>query len=130
MKNSITIIKTTKQYADYIARLFDLLESEPERGSAAFDEMELLALVVAEYEKKLPQVALPTQLEAIKFAMEQRRYTQGDLGNLIGSRSRASEILGGRRKLTITQINLLHQHWHIPLESLMNTGALKVKKLA
>jgi HTH-type transcriptional regulator/antitoxin HigA len=53
--------------------------------------------------------------------MEQAGYTQADLARLLGSRSRASEILAGRRGLTMEQARRLHAEWHIPAEALIQS---------
>jgi HTH-type transcriptional regulator / antitoxin HigA len=63
----------------------------------------------------------PEPVEAIKFHMEQNRLKQRDLAEVIGSASRASEVLGRRRPLTIDMIRSIHGQWGIPLESLVGT---------
>ena len=61
---------------------------------------------------------LQTPIEAIKFRMEQEGLKQKDLVNIVGSKSRVSEILNKKRKLTIEMIRNLHTRLHIPVESL------------
>ena len=58
-------------------------------------------------------------VDAIQAVMEFKRYSQSDLAQLLGSRSRASEILNRKRGLTMEQARLLHEHWHVPAESLI-----------
>ena len=65
---------------------------------------------------------------AIRFRMDQRGYTQADLGRLLGSRSRASEILSGSRALTTVMIEKLHREWGIPAAALLGSGAAPVKR--
>jgi HTH-type transcriptional regulator / antitoxin HigA len=58
-------------------------------------------------------------VEAIKFRMEQMGMTQTDLANIVGQKSRASEILSRKRKLSLDMIRQLHQQLHIPTEVLV-----------
>ena len=60
--------------------------------------------------------------DAIRFAMEQRGYTQADLSRVLGSRSRASEIMKGKR-LSVAQIRRLHEAWKIPADLLIREAA-------
>lgn len=62
---------------------------------------------------------VPTSVEAIKFRMEQRGLTRTDLARMLGSKSRASEILSGKRKLTVGMMKVLHRELGVPAESLL-----------
>jgi|SRR5580658_263038 HTH-type transcriptional regulator/antitoxin HigA len=84
-------------------------------GSPEGDYMDALATLVDAYERTRWPVERSTPLEMLKFCMEQNDYTQTDLAKLLGSRSRASEILSGKRDLTLDQIRVISKRWHIPV---------------
>ncbi|MDR3509686.1 MAG: helix-turn-helix domain-containing protein [Caulobacteraceae bacterium] len=86
--------------------------------------MDALATLVDRYERQRWPIEAITPLEAIKFAMEQNGYTQSDLATLLESRSRASEILAGKRGLTLEQIRLVSKHWHVPVAALVGAFEL------
>jgi HTH-type transcriptional regulator / antitoxin HigA len=62
---------------------------------------------------------MPDPVEAIKFRMEQLNYNQTDLANIFGIKSRASEILNKKRKLSLEMIRQLHSKLNIPTEVLI-----------
>lgn len=76
----------------------------------------LLALIGA-YEQKHWAIKAPHSVIAIREVMAPRNYTQSDLATLLGSRSRASEILNRKRPITLEQARLLHERWQIPAEA-------------
>jgi HTH-type transcriptional regulator/antitoxin HigA len=80
--------------------------------------------LVEKYENEAFPLEAPSPLDAILFRMEQANYTQADLAKLLGSRSRASEIMHGSiKRLSITQIRRLHDVWRIPAEALIRDVA-------
>lgn len=99
-----------------------LWDAQP--GSPEHDELEVLAVLVSAYEDAHWPVLPADAVEAIKFHMEQNGYRQKDLAAVIGSVSRASEILNRRRPLTVEMIKAIHAAWSIPLESLIGADAL------
>jgi len=90
-----------------------------EDGTPEGDELDILVTLVERYEAKRYPMPKATPLEVLKFMMEQNDRTQRDLAELFRSRSRASEILGGKRELTLGQIRLLSARWHIPAAALV-----------
>jgi HTH-type transcriptional regulator / antitoxin HigA len=102
-----------------IEALWDAAEGSPEAA-----ELDALATLVEHYEDKRWPVAVVEPLSALTFAMEQQGLAQADLAALLGSRSRASEILSGKRALTLDQIRLIAHHWHVPVSLLV--GRLEV----
>jgi HTH-type transcriptional regulator/antitoxin HigA len=115
-------IRPIHNEADYDAALADInqyFENEPERGTPEGDRFEILLALIGAYEQKHWRIAAPDAIGAIREIMALRHYTQSDLADLLGSRSRASEILNRRRGLTMEQARLLHERWHIPAESLI-----------
>ena len=81
--------------------------------------MDLLVTLVESYEMKLFPIAPPDPVDAIKFRMEQMGMTKADLVQYLGSQSRVSEILNGRRKLTLGMIKSLYKGLKIPAEILL-----------
>ena len=82
--------------------------------------MEILSLLVERYEHEFSPMVAPDPIEAIKFRMEQMNLKQTDIAPLFGGKIRASEVLNGKRPLTLKMISLLHKYLRIPLESLMS----------
>ena len=112
-----TIIKTEKQYNEAIERIDELFDAKP--NTKEFDELELLAMLVDAYEDKHYHIEAPTPIEAIKFRMEQQGLKRTDLIPFLGTRSRVSEILSGKRKLTVNMMRNLYQNLGVPAESLL-----------
>jgi HTH-type transcriptional regulator / antitoxin HigA len=115
----VKVIKTKKEHAGALTRVYQLMQAEPRAGSAELEELELLALLVAAYEDKHLPVPPPDPIEAIKFRIEQLGLKESDLGKLLGSRQRRSDIFSGRRKLSLSMIRSLHRHLRIPAEILI-----------
>ena len=111
------ILKTNKEYQKALERLDKIFDAI--KGSSEADELELLSLLIEQYEDKHFPLNLPDPIEAIKFRMEQMGYTQTDLANAIGLKSRASEILNRKRKLTLDMIRSLNERMNIPIELLV-----------
>jgi HTH-type transcriptional regulator/antitoxin HigA len=88
-------------------------------GSANSDELEVLSILVKEYELVHYPVAYPNPLEAIRFRMEQMNLSESELSNILGNRSRKSEILSGKRKLSLSMIRKLTEMLNIPAEVLI-----------
>ncbi|MGH6984495.1 MAG: helix-turn-helix domain-containing protein [Stellaceae bacterium] len=123
-------IRPIRNEAGYDAALKEIeryFEREPERSTPEADRFDLLALVIEDYEDRHWPIETPDPVEAIKFRMEQKGFERADLAKLIGSRSRASEILNRRRRLTIDLIWKLSRKWGIPAESLIKPYKLKTK---
>jgi HTH-type transcriptional regulator/antitoxin HigA len=119
MMTKINIIRDEAGYAEALAAFEAYFDNEPEIGSDDGDRFELLGLLLAKYEQEHFPPPRTGPVEAIRFAMDRRGQRQSDLADLLGSRSRASEILNGRRELTLPQIRLLSKVWGIPAEALI-----------
>ncbi len=111
------VIKSEKDYQVALKRLDVIFDSK--KGSKNGDELELLSLLIDNYEKEKFPLDLPDPIEAIKFRMEQLGYNQKDLSDVIGLKSRVSEILNRKRKLTLDMIRKLHEVLGIPTEVLI-----------
>lgn len=113
------LIKNSKDHATALKRLEELMMADPKPGSPGDDELELLAFLIEDYEKRTVKIPAATPVEAIRFRMEQSGLTQQDLVPFIGSKSRVSEVLSGKRELTLAMIRRLHEGLGIPLKSLV-----------
>ena len=113
----IKIIKSDKDYRQALDRLEVIFDAMP--GSVEGDELELLGLLIEQFENEHFPIALPDPIEAIKFRMEQMNFSQQDLAKVIGQKSRASEILNRKRKLSLDMIRNLHQKMNIPTDVLI-----------
>lgn len=117
------IIKTQEEYDKACKRVYDLMQGSAnaiEPNSPEGEEIELLSLLIEKYEHENYQSEPPSPIEAIKFRMEQMNLKQADIAPLLGGKTRVSEVLNGKRALTLKMITLLHRYLGIPLESLIN----------
>jgi HTH-type transcriptional regulator/antitoxin HigA len=110
-------IKSEKDYTKALKRLEVIFDAKP--NSKEGDELEILGILIEHYENEHFPISLPDPIEAIKFRMEQMGYTQGDLANIVGLKSRASEILNKKRKLSLEMIRQLHDSLNIPTDVLI-----------
>jgi HTH-type transcriptional regulator/antitoxin HigA len=110
-------IKTKKEYQQAMERLELLFDSR--KGTEEGDELEVLSILIEKYEDEQFPIGLPDPIEAIKFRMEQLGYNQVDLAKVVGLKSRASEILNKKRKLSLDMIRQLHDKLHIPTDVLI-----------
>ncbi len=113
----ISPIKTEKNYKRALGRLEVIFDSE--LGSKDGDELEILSILIEKYEKEKFPIGMPDPIEAIKFRMEQLGMKQKDLAEVVGLKSRVSEILNKKRKLTIDMIRKLSKSLSIPTEVLI-----------
>jgi HTH-type transcriptional regulator/antitoxin HigA len=112
-------IKNNDQYEEYLERIFTLMQQDVEVNSAESDELEVLSILVKQYELEHYQVPKPSPLEAIRFRLEQQGMSEAELSEILGHRSRKSEILSGKRKLSLAMIRKLSERLHIPAEVLI-----------
>lgn len=89
------------------------------KGTREADRMEVLAILVEEYENKRWPFPQSTPLEIQNYAVNEMGRTQSELAELLGSRSRASEVLSGRRPLTLEAVRKISAAWNLPVELLI-----------
>lgn len=111
------LIKTEAENEAALARLDEIFDAEP--GTPEGDEAELLTALIEMFERKTYPIDLPDPIEAIKFRMEQGGLKRKDLVPYIGSESKVSEVLSGKRPLSLTMIRNLVTHLGIPAEVLL-----------
>lgn len=115
-------LKTEQEYNEVCERIYTLINSTKnaiEPDSPKGEEMELLSLLVEKYEHEHYPIEAPSPIEAIKFRMEQMNLKQADVAPLFGGKTRVSEVLHGKRPLTLKMITLLNRYLGIPLECLV-----------
>ena len=112
-------IKTETDYNQALERLEIIFDAK--NGTPEGDELEVLGILIDQYENEHFPIGLPDPIEAIKFRMEQMGYNQNDLANIVGLKSRASEILNRKRKLSLEMIRKLHDALHIPTDVLIQS---------
>lgn len=110
-------IKTENDYNMAMKRLEVIFDAELD--TPAGDELEILSVLVDNYERTHFPINLPDPIEAIKFRMEQLNYSNHDLSEIIGFKGRVSEILNRKRKLSISMIRKLHKAMQIPTDVLV-----------
>ena len=114
---NIKPIKTSKDYGKALKRIEKLWGCK--KNTPAGDEFEILLTLVEKYEDEHYPIGPPDPIEAIKFAMDQGQLRRKDLAKFMGHKSRVSEILNGKRKLTLPMIRSLSKHLKIPAETLI-----------
>ena len=113
----IKVIKNETDYQHALERLEEIFDAPID--SPEGDEAEILSILIEKYEDENYPIDDPDPIEAIKFRMEQMGMKKSDLAKIIGYKSRVSEILNRKRKLTLRMIRQLHENLKIPYESLI-----------
>lgn len=114
---TLKLIRTEADYQNALARIDELMAAK--KGTAEGDELDVLATLVEKYEEARFRIEAPTPIAAIQFRMEQQDISARELEPYLGPRGRVSEILSGKRPLTIDMIRNLNRHLGIPVESLI-----------
>ncbi len=113
-----TIIKNKKQYLKALDRLEEIFDSK--KGDSTFDEAELLVMLIENYETETePVFPEPDPIEILNYEMDQKNFKNKDLAGIIGSKSKASEILNKKRRLTLSMIRKINKALGISAETLI-----------
>jgi len=107
-------IKNNQQYENALSRSYTLMQKNIKPDSKESDELEILSILIREYENEHYPIAKPNPLEAIKFRLDQMNMSESELSKILGYRSRKSEILSGKRKLSLSMIRKLTEKLNIP----------------
>lgn len=118
----IKSIQTDSEHESALARIEEILDAQA--GTQENDELNVLLDLVELYEKKRYPIEMPDLISAIEFRMDQAGLTQADLVPYIGSRSKVSEVLSGKRDLTMSMARALHKHLGIPADVLLQERAV------
>lgn len=113
----LKILKTKRAYQQALERFEELFQARS--GTAESDEADVLALLIKDYEDKHYVIDAPSPIEAIKYRMEQQGLTNSDLAQILGFKSRVSDIFKKNRKLNLNMVRKLYNELHIPLETLV-----------
>jgi HTH-type transcriptional regulator/antitoxin HigA len=112
-------IKTDADHEAALAEIERLMDLEPDLDTPDGDRLDVLAILVEVYEATHFPIDAPDPVAAIEFCMEQRGLTRKDLEPMVGGRSRVSEVLSGKRRLSLSMIRNLHRGLGIPAEVLL-----------
>mgnify|MGYP005750458395 FL=1 len=112
-------IKNNSEYETALERTYDLMQLDLAPESKDSDELEVLSILIKEYENEHFQIPKPHPIEAIKFRLDQLGISESELSEILGARSRKSEILSGKRKLSLSMIRKLNEKLKIPAEILI-----------
>lgn len=113
-------IRTDADHAEALGRIDALWGAEA--GSPVADELEVLVTLVADYEQRHHPVLPPDPIEAIRFRIDQLGLSRRDLEPMLGTRARVSEVLSGKRPLTLTMIRRLRAGLGVPADVLIGIG--------
>jgi HTH-type transcriptional regulator/antitoxin HigA len=111
------LIKNEEDYNKALSRIDGLMDAAP--GTPEMDELELLTALVEMYEDRHYPVSPPDPIEAIKFRMDQLGLAQKDMISYFGNKSKVSEVLNGKRPLTLAMMRSLNKNLGIPAEVLL-----------
>jgi HTH-type transcriptional regulator/antitoxin HigA len=120
----IKVIKSEKEHETALAEISSLIDRDPDPGTPDADRLEVLTVLAENYESQAFPKRVPEPLEAIRFRMEQQDLKQRDLVPYIGSPSKVSEVMSGKRPLTLSMMRALHSHLGIPAAVLLNGGSV------
>jgi HTH-type transcriptional regulator/antitoxin HigA len=114
VKMEIKLIHNEQDYELAMARLTELMDLEPELNTPESNELEVWATLIEKYEADLHTPESPTPIEAIKFRMDQMGFNQNDMVEYFGSKAKVSEVLNGKRNLTLSMMRKLVNGLGIP----------------
>ena len=112
-------IKNRTQHENYLARAYELMQLDLEPNSPESDELELISILIEAYEKENYPIEPPNPIEAILFRIDQLGMKKSELKTILGSRSRVSEVLLGKRKLSLSMIRKLNDQLGISAQILI-----------
>ena len=114
---NIQAIYNKEDYQKALKKVEELMDAKPD--TKEFDALNVLSILVENFENTHYKINLPDPIEAIKFRMSEQNLKQKDLVAMIGSKSRVSQTLNKKRKLTLPIIRKLHRDLNIPFENLI-----------
>lgn len=117
------VIKNEAEYEKALEQISALMNASAD--SPEEEELELFSMLVEAYEKEHHPIELPDPVSAIVFRMDQQGLTRKDLAEYLGSMSRVSEVLGGKRSLSLSMIRSIHTGLGIPYEVLLQETGIK-----
>jgi HTH-type transcriptional regulator/antitoxin HigA len=122
------VVRSEADYAEALRNIDALLDADS--GTPEGEDLDVWITLVEVYEDDHHAIEAPSPIDAIRFRMEQLGLRQTDLASLLGGKSRVSEVLGGKRALTINMIRTLNARLGIPLRSLVGVTGLEQPSVA
>lgn len=120
------VIKTEAEYNAAVKRTMEIFHAE--EGTLEGDELDLLLVLVKDYEDKHIQLPDIDPIEVVKLKMEEKKLKPKDLQPILGSKGHVSSILSKRRELTLRTAKQLHEYFQIPAEIFLKGVVFKKKK--
>lgn len=117
------VLRTEREYEVAVAEIERLLDRDPEPGTAAFDRLELLSLLVEHYEEDRYPVDAVSPQDAVLFMLEQKGLSRSDLDDVMGGKSRVSEFFAGKRELSKAQVEALYRFLGVPADVLLGLNS-------
>lgn len=114
----IRAIRTNEDYEWALKEVEQYFDKVPASGTPEADRFDVLSALIEKYEANQFEIPNADPIEVLEFAMESMGKTQAELGHLI-TRSRATEIMKRKRKLTLDMIRIISEAWHIPVAALI-----------
>jgi len=115
---NVTVIRDIIDYKNALKRIGEIINSEP--GTQEYDELELLTILVDDFENKTIEIEEPDPIEVIHFVMEQRDLIQNDLVGILGDKTTVSKVLNRKRPLTLEMVRKFSRKFHVPTDALIN----------
>ncbi len=122
----LKVIKTDTEHQQAVVALSALMDSNPVEGSNEADQLDVLSLLIESYEEVAFPIDLPGPVEAIRFRMEQQGLNQKDMIPYFGSAARVSEVLNGKRPLSVNMMRNLNRELGIPAEVLLHEAGAEL----
>ena len=113
-------IHTERDYQKAMKRIDELIAIDPKYGTDEFDELDIISTLVEEYEDEHYPIEPLNPIEAIKYEMEENGLTRNDIAKYLGNKSKVSEVLNGKRPLSLNMIKALHKGLGIPYDTLID----------
>ena len=115
------VLRSTEEYDAAVAEIDRLLDLDPPAGSAEYDRLEILSVLVEDYDTRHDPIddSDLTPQTAVDFMLEQKGMTRADLAGIMGGRSRVSDFFSGKRDLSKGQIEALRDTLGIPADLLL-----------
>jgi len=118
-------IKNKRDHKEYLARAYELMQKEIKPNSKESDELEVISILIESYEKVNFPIEPPNPIEAILFRLDQLGMKRSELNEILGSRSRVSEVIKGKRKLSLKMIRTLNKKLGISAQTLIKEYAIE-----
>ncbi|OFX22765.1 MAG: transcriptional regulator [Bacteroidetes bacterium GWA2_31_9] len=115
----VSLIKTEKEYLEALDLVDEMFDKKVKKDTSGGNDLELLLLVIKDYEDKHYTISFPDPIEAIKCTMKEKGLKNKDLEKYIGSKSYVSQILNKKKPLTVAILKILHKNLNIPSDILL-----------